>query len=222
LAARRTSKNRSRKTPAKKRRANSSSKSAKSAESAELQRLEHLLGEDFSTLSEARAAFATETGAAPGKSSYTVKELSHKRHNKIQGFIADLEEHEADVDALKKPTDFWAAEINGYNTYSLFANTHLLTQKLLSYKGLQEESPKLINQIKIIKVRGVDAGKYHAAKKAQVKESWRKAKEKRKLDRSRQRKQARDLARATKQLKAERKLTAKLQRELDKLKKKQR
>src|SRR5208282_4257624 len=90
--------------------------------------------------------------------SYTVGELSSKKHKTVRTFVTDLEGHRAEIDALKHNQDYWAAEIYGNKTYSLFGNIDLLAKKLGSYRGLQEEHPKqALKNIKIIRVSGRNA-----------------------------------------------------------------
>jgi hypothetical protein len=167
------------------------------ANARELEQIEDLLGEDFSSLAEARQALKKETGHIPGKSSYTVRELSSKKNGTVKQFIADLEGHTDELDALKRPNDFWAAEIYGHKTYQLFGSMEALARKLASYRGLQEENPRAaLQHIKIVQVKGVNAlSDYYAAKRAEVTSSWEKAKLKHKLDRARKRRQERKITR---------------------------
>lgn len=178
----------------------------RSKSQSELQRIESVLGEDFESLSQARKALAQQTTAVPHKKSYTVSELSHKSHRTVKTFVVDLEEHSAEVDSLKRPQEFWAAEIYGNKTYLLYSNISELAKKLASYRGLQEEHPrKALKNIKIIKVSGQDAEKYFREKEAQRKLSREKAIRLGKLDRKRDRRQARKISQLEQQIKELRK-----------------
>lgn len=168
----------------------------------ELSRIEDFLGEEFESLSEARKALKAETGVAPNKASYTVQELSTRKHRTVKTFIPDLESHRQEIDTLKKPSDFWAAEIYGHGTYNLYGSIEQLARKLATYRGLAEEHPKkALSNIKIIRVSGVNAiADYYKSKKIEVEKSWRKTKDRHKLDRVRQRKQAKQIKGLKKQI----------------------
>jgi hypothetical protein len=171
----------------------------------ELQRIEDLLDEDFESLSQARKAFKHETGLAPGKDSYTVKELSHRKHATVKTFLPDLEEHRKEVDALKKKSDFWAAEIYGNGTYSLYSDIDALARRIGTYKGLQEENPRqALRNIKIIRVKNVDASEYIRQRILAKEESKRLGKLKGKENRKRERDKDRKIAMLKKQLRKER------------------
>jgi hypothetical protein len=169
----------------------------------ELERLEDLLDEDFGSLKEARAAYKAETGVAPGKDEYTVRELSSKKNRTVREFIADLSGRTEEIDALKKPNEYWAAEIYGHGTYNLYGSIEQLTRKLDTYKGLQQENPqKALKNIKLIRVSGRNArAEYFKQKKLQVEESWRLAKLKGKQNRKRQRAQEAKLRRSASKIK---------------------
>lgn len=170
----------------------------------ELQRIENLLGEDFTSLAEARRALKAETGPKKGKVSYTVGELSTRKHKTVRTLVTDLEGHSEEVDALKKDADYWGAEIYGAKTYSLYPSIEGLAKKIGSYRGLQEEHPRAaLKNIKIIKVSGQNAlNKYLAARRKQTEDSWRRTREKHKVDRKRTRKQASAIKKLQAQIKA--------------------
>lgn len=155
---------------------------------AELERIEDLLGEEFESLSEARRALKAETGAVPGKDRYTVRELSSRNNRTVKSQIADFEAHSNTIDALKKPEEYWAAEIYGHGTYQLYASVEQLARKLATYRGLQEENPKkALKNIKIIRVSGRNAiAEYQRQKRLEVEDSLRLRKLKGKRDRARE------------------------------------
>lgn len=192
----------------------SGSRKLASNSEAELQRIENLLGEEFDSLAQARKALKTDTGPKPNKLAYTVGELSSKKHKTIKTLLPDLEEHTAEIDNLKADQDYWAAEIYGAKTYSVYASIEGLAKKLGTYKGLQEENPKAaLKNIKIIRIRGQNAlDKYIAARRKQTEESWKRTKEKHKEDRKRTRKQAGQLRKMKDQIKAQKALIKKLQK----------
>lgn len=171
-----------------------------------LAEIEEFLGEDFDSLAEAKRALKTQTGPAPRKDSYTVKELSSKKHETIKTFVTDLEEHQAEIDSLKAPPDLWAARIYGHGTYQLYGSIEQLAKKLASYKDLVNENPKdALKNIQIVRVHGVNGAEdYFNQKKREVQEQWAIRKLKAKTDRARKRKQARALEKAKTQLKAHR------------------
>lgn len=161
----------------------------------ELERIERILDEDFETLSEARKALTAETGAVPGKASYTVSELSSRKHKTVKAFISDIESHSKELDGLKQDKDFWAAEIYGNKTYALYGSMEQLARKLASYRGLQEEHPRAaLKHVKIVRVSGVNAlADYRQQKQFEVEESWRLAKLKGKVDRKRKKRQEKQI-----------------------------
>lgn len=169
--------------------------------SAELERIENLLGENFETLTEARHALQAETGPRSGKHSYTVTELSHKKHRTIKTFIADLEENKAEIDALKKPPEFWAAQIYGNGTWGLYTDIGSLARKLGTYRGLQEDHPqKALKNIKIVRVTGAEADKYLRHKREVAEASWKRRRKKGHEDRQRRQSQTRGIRRLIKNL----------------------
>lgn len=188
------------------------------SKSAELQRIENLLGEDFESLSQARKALKEQSGPVPHKKKYSVSELSSKQHRTIRTFVTDLEDHTAEIDALKYDTDFWAAKIYGHGTYEVYGSISLLAEKLASYRGLQEEQPReALKNIEIIRVHGVDAVvDYQRKKKAEVERRWQRVREQHKLDRKRKRREAAKLKKAEAKVKEQKALIRKLQRELKK------
>lgn len=142
----------------KKRRTNARAKSTgriKRSSAEELERIEDLLGEDFDTLTQARAALARETGPRPGKQKYRVSELSQKKT--VSSFVKDIERPEKieEIDALKRDQDYFAAKIYGHNTYNVYGSIEQLAKKLGTYKGLASESPKeSLKHIQVIKIKG--------------------------------------------------------------------
>lgn len=175
----------------------------KRASKDEQARIEELLGEDFETLSEARAALAKETGAVPGKSSYKVRELSNK--NTVAKFVDDLEKRADEIDALKKPEEYFAAEIYGHKTWTVFGSSEQLARKLGTYKGLREEHPKKsLQQIKIIRIKGRNGlAEWQRQKRLEVEKSL-KASHKSKRERTRMKKRIKSLEAQIKALKTKR------------------
>ena len=141
----------------------------------ELERIESLLGEDFESLSQAKAALQQES--QPRKNSYTVRELSSRQNKTVKAFVSDLEKHIPEIDSLKTKEDRWAAEIYGYKTYNLYSSISGLATQLSKYidRGLGEEKPtKALKEIKIIRVGFKSADKWLRDKQAEVVESKRK------------------------------------------------
>lgn len=188
----------------------------KSAKQRELAQIEQTLGEEFSSLSEARKALAQETTTL--KDSYTIRELSTKKHSTIRTFLPDVESHKAEIDQLKRPQDFWAAEIYGYGTYSVHGSIADLAKKLASYRGLQEENPAAaLKHIKIIRIKGQHGlDQYLKRRREQTKESWKRAKEKHRQHVKRQKKQARQLEKMKAKIKEQAKKIRALEREAKK------
>lgn len=176
---------------------------SKTARAKELAVIEATLGEEFSSLSEARKALHSES--TPLKNSYTVRELSTKKHKTIRTFIPDVENHASEIDQLKRPQDFWAAEIYGYGTYSVHGSIAGLIRKIATYKGLQEENPTAaLRNIKIIRIKGQHGlDQYLTRRKEQTKQSWKRQAEKRKLYKKREKKQATKLKRMAEIIKAQ-------------------
>jgi hypothetical protein len=181
----------------------------KASKSDELARIEDLLGEDFTSLSEARKALRSETGVAPGKDSYTVRELSSRKNRTVDAFITDVKGRSDEIDLLKREPEFWAAEIYGHGTYQLFGSMEQLAAKLNTYKGLKEENPReALRNIKVIRVKGRNGvQEYRRQKQLDVEEQWRTRRLKGKLDRQRQRRQEKLIQRQAATIK---KLKAKL------------
>jgi hypothetical protein len=169
----------------------------------ELESIEDLLGEDFDSITEARKALKRETGPAPGKDFYSVRELSTRKNKTVQAFLSDIHEHRANIDALKKPKEFWAAEIYGHGTYQLFSTTADLVKKLSTYKGLQTEDPtEALKNIKVIHVKGVNAlAQYQESKRLDLEEQWRLRKLKGIENRKRKRQQESKIKRLEREVK---------------------
>lgn len=161
----------------------------------ELARIEDALGEEFETLAQARKALHRETGAVPFKDSYTVRELSTRKHRTVKTLLPEWESRAAEIDALKHKPDFWAAEIYGNKTYSLYGTFEQLVKKLSTYHGLRDEDPtKALANIKIVRVHGVNAVQdYYRQKKAEREAALRKTQAKRSELLKRERKQKRKI-----------------------------
>lgn len=142
------------------------------------------------------------------RSSYSIRSLSTHQHNTLKSFLLDINEHSDEIDALKKPDEFWAAEIYGAKTFTVFSSIRGLSNQLSSYRDLQTESPKdALRSIKIIKLHNNQLGEYQRKRKQQTEDRDLRAKLLGKRDRKREKKTKQKEARA-------KKLTASLRRRL--------
>lgn len=181
----------------------------------ELQQIENLLGEDFETLAQAHTALRRESGPKPYKDKYSVRELSSKRHKTLKQFLPDLSHHAREIDALKHPTDLWAAEIKGkrgwYKTYKAFDSIEGLSNQIGKYKDLLEEFPsKVIDDIRVVRVK--NRKQWHKAKQTEIAERKQYYAAKAEKSRKEKRKSKKRMRYLERKVKDQAKLIKKLQR----------
>lgn len=217
----------------------------KKSKQAELQEIEKLLGEDFETLAEARAALKREskptvTSRQRNKTNYSLRELPEVKGKTVTDLLVSIEQNREAVDALRKPGELWAAEFTNkhgsYKIYRAFEDVDLLAKYLSRYDSVQKfgnkvgaNNTELIKAIKLIKFKGT-AKQYFNTKQNEVKEYESRVKEAqqnardlskraRKLEREKSKEISKQAKLASRLMKAENK-ARKMKQQLDQMEQK--
>jgi DNA-binding protein HU-beta len=94
------------------------------------------------------------------RKSYTFRDLPIKQSNSLPKLLTELETRADDLDALKRPGEYWAFTLLGHKSHQVFESLDLMLGKLRQYKlpTRKDDMRDMVEGIRFVKFggRGID------------------------------------------------------------------